>query len=177
MEWDFANATNVRVDLYDKLYNAVDSAKVSPNSTKEYQITAFHETDTVAYKWTVEVVKDEKTTEADKPTITETKPSTQTPNKVEPKPTTEIPSYTPNSTNSEYINGAIGPEAAPVRIKIMHSIRNEKTLELKTIILDENGNFINGLNSKVVDLSFIQKCKKSTNSAGDLQIQEVQKEY
>lgn len=175
MEWDFANATNVRVDLYDKLYNAVDSAKVSPNSTKEYQITAFHETDTVAYKWTVEVVNDEKTTEADKPTITETKPSTQTPNKVEPKPTAEIPSYTPNSTNSEYINGAIGPEAAPVRIKIMHSIRNEKTLELKTIILDENGNFINGLNSKVVDLSFIQKCKKSTNSAGDLQIQEVHK--
>jgi len=158
MEWDFANATNVKVDLYDKLYNAIDSAKVSPNTTKEYKVTAFHESDTVAYKWTVEVV--------DKVEI---------PVQNETKPTKEVPAYTPNSTNSEFINGAIGPEAAPVRIKIMHSAREDKTLELKTIILDENGNFINGLNSQVVDLSFIQKCKKSSNSAGDLQIQEVHK--
>lgn len=163
MEWDFANATNVKVDLYDKQYNAIDSAKVSPNSTKDYKITAFHESDTVAYKWTVEVVNKEEKIANEKPVVNET------------KPTTEIPVYTPNSTNSEYINGAIGPEAAPVRIKIMHSTKNEKTLELKTIILDENGNFINGLNSQVVDLSFIQKCKKSSNSAGDLQIQEVHK--
>ena len=163
LEWDFANATNVKVDLYDKQYNAIDSAKVSPNSTKDYKITAFHESDTVAYKWTVEVVNKEEKIASEKPVVNET------------KPTTEIPVYTPNSTNSEYINGAIGPEAAPVRIKIMHSTKNEKTLELKTIILDENGNFINGLNSQVVDLSFIQKCKKSSNSAGDLQIQEVHK--
>lgn len=163
MEWDFANATNVKVDLYDKLYNAIDSAKVSPGSTKEYKITAFHESDTVAYKWTVEVVNKEEKVDAKKPVQNET------------KPTVEIPVYSPNSTNSEYINGAIGPEAAPVRIKIMHSTKNEKELELKTIILDENGNFINGLNSKVVDLSFIQRCKKSSNSAGDLQIQEVHK--
>lgn len=163
MEWDFANATNVKVDLYDKLYNAIDSAKVSPNSTKEYKVTAFHESDTVAYKWTVEVVNKEEKLDIEKPVQTET------------KPTVEIPAYSPNSTNSEYINGAIGPEAAPVRIKIMHSTTKEKELELKTIILDENGNFINGLNSKVVDLSFIQRCKKSSNSAGDLQIQEVHK--
>ena len=57
----------------------------------------------------------------------------------------------------------------------MQSTKNAKTLDLKTTILDENGNFINGLNSEVVDLSFIQKCKKSSNSAGDLQIQEVHK--
>jgi outer membrane protein OmpA-like peptidoglycan-associated protein len=163
MEWDFANATNVKVDLYDKLYNAVDSAKVSPNSSKEYKITAFHESDTVAYKWTVEVVNKEEKLDIEKPVLTETKPNA------------EIPAYIPNSTNSEFINGAIGPEAAPVRIKIMHSAKNTNNLELKTIILDENGNFINGLNSEVVDMSFIQKCKKSSNSAGDLQIQEVHK--
>lgn len=163
MEWDFANATNVKVDLYDKLYNAVDSAKVSPNSSKEYKITAFHESDTVAYKWTVEVVNKEEKLDKEKPVLTETKPNA------------EIPAYIPNSTNSEFINGAIGPEAAPVRIKIMHSAKNTNNLELKTIILDENGNFINGLNSEVVDMSFIQKCKKSSNSAGDLQIQEVHK--
>jgi len=163
MEWDFANATNVKVDLYDKLYNAVDSAKVSPNSSKEYKITAFHESDTVAYKWTVEVVNKEEKPDIEKPVLTETKPNA------------EIPAYIPNSTNSEFINGAIGPEAAPVRIKIMHSAKNTNNLELKTIILDENGNFINGLNSEVVDMSFIQKCKKSSNSAGDLQIQEVHK--
>lgn len=163
MEWDFANATNVKVDLYDKLYNAVDSAKVSPNSSKEYKITAFHESDTVAYKWTVEVVNKEEKLDIEKPVLTETKPNA------------EIPAYIPNSTNSEFINGAIGPEAAPVRIKIMHSAKYTNNLELKTIILDENGNFINGLNSEVVDMSFIQKCKKSSNSAGDLQIQEVHK--
>ncbi len=175
MEWDFANATNVKVDLYDKLYNAADSAKVSPNSTKDYKITAFHESDTVAYKWTVEVVNKEEKLDTKKPDITDNQPSTEIPKNTESKSTSEIPAYSPNSTNSEYINGAIGPEAAPVRIKIMHSAKNEKTLELKTIILDENGNFINGLNSEVVDLSFIQKCKKSSNSAGDLQIQEVHK--
>lgn len=163
MEWDFANATNVKVDQYDKLYNAIDSAKVSPNSTKEYKITAFHESDTVAYKWTVDVVNKEEKLDLEKPDINNS------------KPTTDIPAYVPNSTNSEFINGAIGPEAAPVRIKIMQSTKNEKVLDLKTIILDENGNFINGLNSEVVDLSFIQKCKKSSNSAGDLQIQEVHK--
>ncbi|MER3329308.1 MAG: OmpA family protein, partial [Candidatus Kapaibacterium sp.] len=140
----------------------------------EYKITAFHESDTVAYKWTVEVVEKEENLDIEKPKITDNQPSTEIPKNTDLKPS-EIPAYSPNSTNSEYINGAIGPEAAPVRIKIMHSTKNEKTLELKTIILDENGNFINGLNSNVVDLSFIQKCKKSSNSAGDLQIQEVHK--
>ena len=163
MKWDFANATNVKVDLYDKLYNPIDSAKVSPNSSKEYKITAFHESDTVAYKWIVEVKNKEENLELEKPKLKDVEPSI------------EIPAYSPNSTNSNYINGAIGPEAAPVRIKIMQSENKAKSLELKTIILDENGNFINGLNSEVVDLSFIQKCKKSSSSAGDLQIQEVHK--
>ena len=63
MKWDFANATNVKVDLYDKLYNPIDSAKVSPNSSREYKITAFHESDTVAYKWIVEVKNKEENLE------------------------------------------------------------------------------------------------------------------
>lgn len=164
LEWDFANANKVKVDSYDKLYEPVDSAKVSPSTTKEYKVTAFHESDTVAYKWTVEVV--------DNINKEQNEIQTKDSNKLN---TDNISAYQPNSTNSEFINGSIGPEAAPVRIKIMNSVANEKELELKTIILDENGNFINGLNSEVVDLSFIQKCMKSSSSVGDLSIQEVHK--
>lgn len=182
MEWDFANANNVKVDLYDKLYNPIDSAKVSPNTTKEYKITAFHESDTVAYKWTVEVVdkadddnddirKEEDVTELNDSSKDVTVEEKQT--KIPKSPI--ITAYEPNNTNSEFINGSIGPEAAPVRIRIINSVKEDKKLELKTIILDENGNFINGLNSKVVDLSFIQRCLKSSSSVGDLNIEEVHK--
>lgn len=173
MEWDFANANNVKVDSYDKLYNPIDSAKVSPNNTKEYKITAFHESDTVAYKWTVEVV-DKENIEKDEE-IAELKDSSIEKNETKTPKSPIINAYEPNNTNSEFINGSIGPEAAPVRIRIINSIKDNKKLELKTIILDENGNFINGLNSKVVDLSFIQRCLKSSSSVGDLKIEEVHK--
>lgn len=173
MEWDFANANHVKVDLYDKLYNPIDSAKVSPNTSKEYKITAFHESDTVAYKWTVEVV--DKADDDKEEEIAELKDSSVQENQIKTPKSPIINAYEPNNTNSEFINGSIGPEAAPVRIRIINSIKVDKKLELKTIILDENGNFINGLNSKVVDLSFIQRCLKSSSSVGDLNIEEVHK--
>lgn len=167
MKWDFANAKNVKVDLYDKVFHPIDSAKVSPSKTKEYKITAYHESDTVAYKWLVEVVNrnDNQNKLVDSTKVTES----------EVKTSPDLPTYVPNNTNSQFINGSIGPEAAPVRIKIMQSAVQDKKLELNTIILDENGNFINGLNSKVVDMSFIQSCNKSSTSSGDLQTQEIHK--
>lgn len=167
MKWDFANAKHVKVDLYDKIFNPIDSAKVSPSKSKEYKITAYHESDTVAYKWLVEVIDKNDTTKkvSDTTKIVES----------EVKTSPDLPTYVPNNTNSQFINGSIGPEAAPVRIKIMQSSIQDKKLELNTIILDENGNFINGLNSKVVDMSFIQSCNKSSTSSGDLQTEEIHK--
>jgi outer membrane protein OmpA-like peptidoglycan-associated protein len=166
MSWDFANAEKVKVESYDKDYNAIDSAKVSPEETTEYKITALHDQDTVAYMWVVDV----------KDFITEKNSNIVESKKEEPKQSENIvSSYKPNGTSSKYINGSIGPEAAPVRLKITNSKIKDEKLELETIILDENGNFINGLNSKVVDLSFIQLCSKSSTSSANLEIQEVHK--
>lgn len=169
MSWDFANAKAVKVDLYDKVFSPIDSAKVSPTKTKEYKITAYHEEDTVAYKWLVEVIDSSNYIDG---TVVNNIDSSE----VEYTDTlVKQPKYQPNNTNSKFINGAIGPEAAPVRIKIMGSSKKGNELELNTIILDENGNFINGLNSKVIDLSFIQNCRKSSTSSGDLQMEEIHK--
>ena len=165
MKWDFANAEKVKVESYDKDYNAIDSAKVSPENTTDYKITALHDADTVAYKWIVEV-KDQLEEDGN---IVKSKID-------EPEQNDNIiSSYKPNSTSSKFINGSIGPEAAPVRLKITNSTVKEDKLEFETIILDENGNFINGLNSEVVDLSFIQMCTKSSTSSGNLAIEEVHK--
>lgn len=166
MSWDFANAEKVKVESYDKDYNAIDSAKVSPLETTDYKITALHDQDTVAYKWIVEV-NDELINENRNVVESNKDDSDQSDN--------IVTSYKPNGTSSKYINGSIGPEAAPVRLKITNSKVRDEKLELETIILDENGNFINGLNSEVVDLSFIQMCTKSSTSSANLEIQEVHK--
>lgn len=168
MSWDFENAKEVKVEKYEEKFDPVDSVKVAPDITTEYNITALHESDTVVYTWKVNVIDtEEKIAESIEETPEKPKPKKE--NKVTKESNFNIPT---SSEKSEFLKGTIGPEVAPGNLKVLKLNKKEDNLELNTLLLDENGNFINGLTKNQLDISFIEECTKSSFSISDIDSEE-----
>lgn len=177
LNWNFKNANAVKVDKYSKLFAPKDSVKVAPDKNAEYKITAFHETDTVAYTWKVNVIDEEIVESAINETyVSESIEETEVPyieNKIDSssdirKSSFPIEDSVVELIEEEFIKGQKSDASSPNSIKILNSRENNKELEFRILVKDKNDNYISGITSNDLDISFLQYCQKSTTTISDI---------
>lgn len=131
ISWEFENADKVRVEGYDNDFNIVDSITVSPLKSHKYTITAYQDGQPYELEWRVYV--------RDKIGEPESGPNLL-----------KGLSLTPSYSNSKYLKGLVtansGAKLAEMKVmSIDYSVNSDEKAELRAILLDQSGNFLNGI--------------------------------
>jgi len=120
LKWKFLNAKYVRVEDTPGLFEPIDSFKVTPQNTRKYRLTAFHEKDTLSLFWNV-IVKSKELLN-----------------------TSLVGELKANYLESGYLKG-YNKDATPNKvnqIKILNFKKLDNKLTFRILPLDEFGNYI-----------------------------------
>ncbi|MCX6155197.1 MAG: OmpA family protein [Candidatus Kapabacteria bacterium] len=135
MRWDFSNAKGVRIDDIVKRFSPVDSFYFAPRRTTNYKFYIYNsDNDTIILTWQIEVVNNQ-TTQAPTKGPSSTRPI-------------ELKQF---DTKSDFFAGldSKGEWDKLNNTKILQSSydQTQGKLKIRSAFLDENGNFLSGLNS------------------------------
>lgn len=129
--WNFPNADEVKIEGFREVFSPMDSLKVSPTITTRYKFKVTNKEDTLELVWRVFIKNEE---------------SVQTgPNFMEDQ------EFTPSYTENKYVKGVINSDYSQVksiRVTAADISSSKDYANLNALILDEFGNFIEGLESK-----------------------------
>ncbi len=130
LTWDFSNADKVRIENIKRNFNSSDSIDYEVSNSLIVDFTVMNSIDTIRLKWRIVVKEQEETikTGSEHSPIDFTKPS-----------------YIEN----EYLNGSIpqnlNPSISKLKISSYNYNRNNDSLTLDLIIMDDFGNLITDL--------------------------------
>jgi outer membrane protein OmpA-like peptidoglycan-associated protein len=129
IQWNFKNAEYVRVEGIDRDFKSQDTLTLRPDISKNFKIIGYRNGDSAVRFWNVRVY------------------SVEPPVSIQTGPIT-IPVQTSNET-SEYFGGNVltsrGNPISPHNVKILSAAHDNGSVILKTLPLDRNGNFLDGL--------------------------------
>ncbi|HRP01191.1 MAG TPA: OmpA family protein [Candidatus Kapabacteria bacterium] len=149
LNWEFKNAEKVRIENIKRNFNPLDSTDYEVNSTSSIDFTIMNSNDTIKLKWKVVVIDE-----------TDSNISTGPDNSL-------IDFEKPSYIDNEYLNSSIPLKLNPIirnlKISSYHYNRDNDTLSLSLLIMDDFGNLVRNLSdnsSKSQFATIDAKCEK-----------------
>ncbi|MES2767160.1 MAG: OmpA family protein [Bacteroidota bacterium] len=198
--WNFKNADYVRIEGIDRRFKSRDTFFFRPDISKNFKIAGHTRRDSIVRMWNVRVFMMEQPTTIQTGPITtkqtpQAQPEThyetpQTPVIVKPltespapqKTTAEINTLTTQTgeNSSQYFGGKItrsrGNPLIPSQVKILSASRENGGVVLKTLPLDNEGNFLDGIDDASNFQWMMQyKCNADSTGFKSVAVQQVLK--